>query len=207
MATLREIITRSMNEGYEVTLYSTNFDSTMTYLGDENTSEGNESPSIPAFYASVEKELLDLGWEKCDRSDKIYQFTHLRDANIYRLGYRYADISTTDEDGWPFDVLETPKKMIAKLYISESFEYGLQVQEERGDGWLLYSCYTDFEEVNEVLLRHGWVVTEPTDKIADEYFYIEGAVFYEKGDFFAVTGIDHEQKAFIINNKNFRAWY
>ena len=205
MATLREVIVRSMCEGCRVILYSNQFDSNMTYLGvdyfgAEILSKGNEVPSISLFFESVEDELLNLGWEKFNRSERSYRDFD-QESRWYRLRNRYARVDTKLEHGYVLGDSKTPLIKIAVLVIYPTFEYA--IQSEMKHGGAICSDMYDLQEVREVFHKYGWVVTKASKEITSDYTCIKEAVFFENDFCVAVTGYVGDKTVVIIRLKDY----
>lgn len=204
MATLEETIVRSTQEGCNAKIYEV-----ITQTERENAIKKGEPSKIDVFCADVERNLLNLGWKRCDPDWEEAQIArHFKDYHprkFYSLGNRLAVLFTElDRDGDYYNDVNQTCAIVAHLWIPSTFEYDLQLQEVNGNRYTIYSDWFDLQEVNEVLFKHGWVVTEPTKEIASAYLGIEEVVFYEKGNFFAVTGFEYGETVVFIRNKDYR---
>lgn len=210
MATLRELITRAIKEGCATYVDETATEEEITYAR-----RHNEPSKIDTFFANVERELHNSGWEKCNPSAEMSKaYHHLEDAKFFVYKDRFAILSTMKDFLSAYKRGDFLPDTIVCFEILSTIEYEVRKATTGHYGLSIYRWDVTPQKASEALNKCGWVVTKPNVKIASAYANFNGAVFFEKGDMFAVTGLQDvpthtpsgtyitTEAAIIINYKN-----
>lgn len=153
----------------------------------------------------MEEELVNMGWKEIRPCEMVWHhFCSMDVEKFFDNSNRVATISICNsfelmEKIVVLDILPTIEFMIRKASYSRS-----EIRITRWDATP--------DVAGKALIECGWVVTEPSKKIASIYTNLKNAVFFEKGDRFAVTGLQdfytvyggkvNSEGTIIINYKN-----
>lgn len=181
MLDIKELITSAMEEGCAV------------YADETDPSMFN------TFFENVESELRNHGWKNCTPCSEIDK--EYATEKIFSCKDRFAIISTEKGFG------HVPTMAIFKIL--STIEYEVFNATRAHHCLALYRWDLTPLKAIEALNKCGWVVMKPGAKIASAYADFNGATFFERGDMFAVTGLQSipsdtfsTEAAIIINYKN-----
>jgi len=181
MSTFRDLIIRSMKEGCAIRVHE------IATPKELEIAQKTKKPSkLELFFNNATQALSNLGWKECEPSAAIKKaYHHLKNARFFRYEDRLALLFTFED----FRTIES--NTVAVFEIVSTIYYEIKKATDEDYGLSLYRWDVTTKKAKEALIKCGWVVTTPNKKIANTYSEVNNAIFFEKGDMFAVTGVQN----------------